>query len=84
MKLWKRFWEWMFEAPVWLSTLIFLFGVLTILVAATSPLMIMSAQHSRDLRIECESKGGELLRATSKSGTLTCVQRGTIIELEGK
>lgn len=84
MRLWRRFWDWMFEIPVWLSTLIFLIGVLTTLVAAISPLMVMSAQHNRELRVECETKGGELLQATGKSGKLTCVQRGTIIELKGK
>lgn len=84
MRLWRRFWEWMFEAPLWLSTLIFVFGVIAVLVAAITPLMMGAAQHVQELRVECETKGGELLQATGKSGKLTCVQRGTIIELEGK
>lgn len=79
-----KLFDWVFRLPSWLGTLIFISPFLLIIVGASTLIISTSMAQTEEARVQCEAAGGELLKATGKSGDLACVKKEYILDWKGK
>ena len=77
-----KFLDWMLEKPAWVGLTIFLGVPVILILSLVAGVMYIDGQIEGPKKQSCRDNGGEVL-SSGKSGWV-CVEKGTIIRIEGK
>lgn len=81
-KISDRFMDWMLSKPTWVGTTIFVATPVVLILLLVVGVTFLDDQVQAPKKQACQDAGGEVL-ASGKSGWV-CVEKGTIIRIEGK